>query len=111
MMTIMAIVIDSEKREIRLEKVVGPTLAFMQKTVGGYIERGIEFRNGDEIFVNEEGLLQGWSHGFVVTAHQTPFMGNGVVLSHDEEGETTSVKSSLEAIKRKVRFFGNVRPS
>lgn len=102
-----AIVIDAKKREVREEEFdPAKGLEFLQKCVGGYIERGRELRNGDSVFVNEEGLLEGLDFGFYIEGAHQPFVGSGVVVNHDEDGETIAAKSPLTMIKAMVQFFG-----
>ena len=85
-----ALTINAETHEIKVHAVdtsdAGPgMLAFMQKAVGGYIERATELKNGDSIFVNEEGLLENPRFFFEVEGGHQPFAGNGVVVGGEDE--------------------------
>jgi len=108
-----ALTINAETHVIKVHAVdtsgVGPgMLAFMQKAVGGYIERATELKNGDSIFVNEEGLLENPRFFFEVEGGHQPFAGNGVVVGgEDEDGETTNAKSEVEELKRLITFKTN----
>lgn len=99
------IVIDSVKQEVREETVTGESLKAMQDAVGGHIEIAYHFENGDTMFCDEEGLYKGhdtfvWLEG----AHQ-PFAGSCVIAGCDDEGNTTSAKTSVEEVKRRVQFL------
>jgi len=52
--------------------------------------------DGDAIFVDEEGLLKPCDRWFIA--------GKGVVLGSDDEGETTSAKTSLITVRGLIRF-------
>lgn len=102
-----AIVIDAKNKEIREEQYDPKKgLEYMQKCVGGYIERGHTFKNGDEIYVNEEGLLEGLEYGFEIKGAHQPFLGNGVVVSTDRDGETTGANSEIDFMISMTRFLG-----
>ena len=80
------------------------TLQKMQAIVGGYIERALTLPNGDEIYVNEEGLFTQPCKWFAIPGHQ-PFAGNGVIVASDHLGDTISAVSSLSELRRKIHFF------
>jgi len=99
------LVIDSAARTVTAE-CIPDTLEALQECVGGYIETGWQFPNGDVVFVNEEGLLQqppgkDWFH---IQGLYQPFVGNGVCIGHNEEGESVDVKTSLEDLQKLIRF-------
>lgn len=102
-----AIKIDATNRTIQefdLPSQEGEQLAAMQKVVGGYICHAGEI-NGDDLYVNDEGLL-GISVGapfFEIGLHQ-PFAGNGLIVGHNDEGDTTPATVSLDEVKRRTSF-------
>jgi hypothetical protein len=69
-------------------------------TTGGYLA------NGDVIFVDDEGLLNGPTHFFRIKNVNggQPLAGRGVVLGSDGEGGSADVKTSLEEITSLVRW-------
>lgn len=105
-----AILIDPIKREVTEVQIhhalEGDTLGDLQKAVGGYIELAHRFDNGDDLFVNEEGLYK-YSIFFDIGAH-SPFAGSGIIVGHNSAGNTTPAKSSIEDIKSRIRW--QVRP-
>lgn len=76
------------------------TLADFQKLVGGLIERGCELENGDEVFVNEEGLLGSPKHFFYITGAHQPFAGNGYITgAPTRTGNTSDAVSDLDWVR------------
>ncbi len=74
-------------------------LADMQALVGGRIERATTLPNGDDVYVNEEGLLGRPEFFFDIGAHQ-PFAGSAIVVR--EQGE---LRSTLNYINKQVKFM------
>lgn len=101
-----AIFINSETRTVTEGEIdATATLRGMQKAVGGLIERGASFANGDELYVNEEGLLNAPQFFFDIGAHQ-PFAGNAIIVNANRRsGATTAAKSSVEEIRQRVVFL------
>lgn len=94
--------IDAVNRTITESKIRG--LDDMQKLVGGSIECATQFENGDEVFVNEEGLFGEPQHFFDVGAHQ-PFAGNGFVIGEcGRDGYSKDAKSTVEEIAAKLTW-------
>ena len=60
--------------------------------------------DGDAIFVDEEGLLKPCDRWFILRGFSQPLAGKGVVLGSDDEGETTSAKTSLITVRGLIRF-------
>ncbi len=97
------IIIDSEKREIRIAFVKG--LEEMQAIVGGPIERACVLENNDEVYVNEEGLFGSPQHFFFIHGIM-PFAGNGFIIGKtNDKGDNLDFKSSLEQIGDAVVFM------
>lgn len=98
------VIINSEDR-VFLEAQVS-SLDDMQKIVGGLIERAFILPNGDEIYVNEEGLLSQPTDFFSVRGAPEPFAGNAYVIGEvDDVGDNNGARSTLGDIKRLVRFM------
>lgn len=104
---IRMILIDSEKKEVtEFAAHPGASLEAMQQSVKGMIERATQLPNGDDVYVDEEGLFKGYKSGFVLPGigHQ-PFIGNGVVAGCNVEGDTISAKSSLDVLRKQIKFI------
>lgn len=111
MLTQRVIFIDAASGAFLETKVY--SLEDMQSLVGGLIECACRLPNGDEIYVNEEGLFNGYLRGFTVDGNDTePFVGNGFVIgSPDELGEHTDAESTIRYVMDRVRFFQLRKPS
>ncbi len=100
-----AIVIDSKNQTVtELEIDQKDSLSAMQKVVGGYIELATTLPNGDDVFVNEEGLLHSPRHFFTIVGGHQPYAGNAVILNHNRNGDSTAAKSDLVYITTSVKF-------
>lgn len=100
------LVIDAKRREVS-EGCISD-LASMQELVGGNIQRGQILDNGDEVFVNEEGLFGSPTAFFYIDGGAQPFAGNGFITGQaTRAGNTTNAKSDLEKIKSQIRFLNN----
>lgn len=101
-----AILIAADKRQIT-EISIEEKPTELQAAVGGYIETAFSFDNEDTVYVNEEGLLQRplGQHWFTITGGHQPFIGNGILIGHNEDGEAADAKSGLDEIQRAVTFL------
>lgn len=65
-----------------------------------------ELPNGDDIFVDDEGLLKGPTAFFGVSLpdYPFPFAGRGLVVGKGQEGEALDAVSSLSEIATWVAF-------
>lgn len=102
MKTINVVVIDAEKQTVE-DRTIPKTLEALQKIVGGYIEKAGEVVEED-LYVNEEGLLNGTKVGFMLPWIQQPLMGNGVIVGHDDDGGSKSTELRAEAIAPLIRW-------
>ena len=107
-MIISAIKIDVVKQEvyqIRIEN----SLEAMYNIIGCQIMEVVRIDRRNDLWIDEEGLLQNpqllkfWFKGC-----HSPLTGNGLVCGFDGEGESISTTLSVEEIKRRVIFLGNV---
>lgn len=80
-------------------------LKSLQEVVGGYIELAREINDTDNLYVDEEGLLKGQLPWFEITGGHQPFIGHGVIIGSDDEGETIGAKASLTEIQAMVTFL------
>lgn len=59
---------------------------------------------GDAIFVDDEGLINGTRALFKHDDYDSVLAGKGLILGSDNRGESVSCKATLEETKNKVRF-------
>jgi hypothetical protein len=109
-----AILIDSAAREIREVEYKDST--HLRELVGGWIERvSLGLPNGDELFVDEEGMFKPQSAFFMIHGHYMPIAGNGVIVGpevYDEDGEyvrTDPPGCSPRSLAQFVRFMDRVQ--
>jgi hypothetical protein len=113
--TIKAILIDSEKREIREVELIqenGSTNQSIYKELKcDYITSACSElfgKIGHALFVDDEGLLKTHPLGaFCVSLNPRPYTsqtlsGNGIIVGIDNEGETVSHKLDIEMIEKIV---------
>ena len=62
-------------------------------------------REGDCIYVDDEGLLKEPEHFFYVRGMQQPLAGNGLVVGTSPAGYSRSARTSLPHIISSVRFL------
>jgi hypothetical protein len=100
-----AILIAAAARQVTEISIEGK-LEELQAAVGGYIETAFCFDNEDTVYVNEEGMLERplGQHWFMIAGGHQPFIGNGILIGHDSDGEMADAKSSIEEIRRAVTF-------
>ena len=101
-----AIKIDAKLRvvsEVEIDE--KDSLHGMQEIVGGLIEHAHEVKEGEDLFVNEEGLLLGFEDFFEYEGAHQPFAGNGVIVGADAEGNSVGSKLSLADVIEKVKFL------
>lgn len=60
--------------------------------------------NGDDVYVDDEGLLKPVGGWFYIEGASQPFAGNGLIVGRNEEGDSVSCLSDLEDIKKRVTF-------
>lgn len=68
----------------------------------------VSLGNGETLYVDDEGLINGTEYGFTIEGYQQPLMGNGLILGSTAGGDSKSTAFTAEAIKAKVRCL---RPS
>lgn len=63
------------------------------------------YRNGDGIFVDDEGLLKPQEHFFLHRNYPNPLAGKGLMLGCDEEGESIAPQTSIETLREDITFL------
>jgi Domain of unknown function (DUF3846) len=98
------IIIDTMNKEILGGEIT--SLEDAQRIVGGLIERGATLENGDEVYVNEEGLFNSALKPFYIQGAHQPFVGNAYVIGRvTSTGNNRSAKSTVEEIRSIVKFL------
>ncbi len=97
------IFINTTEGFCQLEEV--STLADMQKLVGGLIERAHILDNGDEVYVNEEGMLGDPREFFSIHGAHQFFAGNAFIIgAPDRNGNMCSAISKIGEVEALIRF-------
>jgi len=61
--------------------------------------------NGNDIWTDEEGNLKEYNYFF--TLDDVIISGNAIILSYDDEGESTDVKDlTIQELKSRVKYMG-----
>ena len=64
----------------------------------------IIFDNDDTMYVDDDGMFQGYKYGFMMRDWQYPILGNAVILGTDDEGDSVDAKSLIEDFKGELVF-------
>lgn len=113
-MKVRAIWINAEAREVEERQVEigsGDTYAEARKLIGGWLGQGGRFDHGNVLFVDDDGRLKQTAFGFRLEGAQVDyFVGNGLVLGIDREGETVNATLDLGEVTAKCSWveLGNV---
>ena len=102
--------------EVETDGEGGIPLATMQRMVGGYIERwGLRGQglDGLDLFLNEEGKLQGLSYNpkatilSMILLHGDCIVGDTFVCGSDDEGNSVGLTEAQElALRRRLNDLG-----
>jgi hypothetical protein len=65
---------------------------------------------GDAVFVDEEGLMKPCERWFKIAGFEQPLAGKGLVVGSDNNGDTASARTSVEAVKAGT-IFGELHGS
>jgi len=106
MTTHKAILIDAKARTFSIVE-VGDCLDIQKKIGCGCFTIATQLPRNDVIYVDDEGMLtlDDESVFFEFEGAHQPFVGNGLVMGGDDEGETQDVKITLLEIQNKVKFL------
>lgn len=64
----------------------------------------IYFENKDTMYVDDEGMFQGYKFGFMMSDWDYPILGNGLILGTNEDGDSIDAQSSIEDFKGELMF-------
>jgi hypothetical protein len=65
----------------------------------------VEIDDLNDLYVDEEGLLNDPQHFIYWEGAKQPFAGSGLIVSRSEDGDNASTKMTLEEVKSKVKFL------
>ena len=102
-----AIQVNSEKAEL-IEVQIGDDFREIYPFIGENcttFECPIMCNNQDTFYVDEEGLYQGYKYGFQFSDFPTIILGNALILGTDMEGNSVDCKSSIDELKKQIKFF------
>jgi hypothetical protein len=66
------------------------------------VEVGLPLENRNQLLVDEEGLMKIQFGGFSFDSHY--FVGNGLVVATDKDGESVSTTLTEQNIEKRVKF-------
>lgn len=100
-----AILIDSINKQVK-EIEIGKGIDEMYKFLNcQYFTIASYLNDGDAIFVDDEGLMNGTDVFFTFEGAHQPFAGNGLIMGSDDDGESVNCKTDLSEVKNKVKFY------
>lgn len=99
-----AILIDSFTQEVKQVEYNGDFNQINQLIGSECFCIGSYFENGDVVFVDDEGLLKDPTHFFVTSTYPNPLAGRGLVVGTGKQGESKGCESTVEEIKKSIRF-------
>lgn len=100
-----AIKIDVVKKDVYEVEVTTDIATFYKHLeCDDFNQVGRRLPNGDCLIVDGEGLLKKPIGAFQFGTYPNSLSGHGLLFGTDSEGETVGVKSTLDYVKRAVRF-------
>jgi hypothetical protein len=104
-----AILIDALNKTITEIEIDGD-LKSIYKAVGfDMIEIGFRFDDeghpNNVIYLDEEGGFRGHEHGFFFSGAHQPWLGNGIIMGGDDEGESADTTVTIEEVRNRIRFL------
>lgn len=105
-----ALFIDAKSQTISEVK-IGRGLQDVYTMIGGecqLVETAFYGKDGDWCVVDEEGLFHSHETGFAVMGDDgemlNVFVGSGVMMGADEEGDTVDVKTTVEELSKRIQW-------
>jgi hypothetical protein len=98
-----AIYIDAAQKTVT--EVVVTSLEQCQTLVGGYLGSGGRFDRKNALYVDDDGRLKNIAFGFrLIGSTYDYYVGNGLILGNDDEGETVSTTIRLREVEDKCAW-------
>lgn len=108
--TMRAIFIDAKARAVTEIQTTGE-LEDMYRLIACRTVELIQLLRDLDLWIDEEGAINGTDHGFAFRGSRHPFFyGNGLLLSHDGDGDCVACPVTLEWAKGRVKFLA-ARPA
>jgi hypothetical protein len=101
-----AILINAKDRTIT--KVTFETLEDIYRLLGVEIIENVWLHRGNCMYIDEEGRLKDYKTGFEITIpdiNKMDIVGNGLVLSIDDDGSDSDTNLTLEEVVGMVEFL------
>lgn len=96
-----AILIDAYSREVK--EVEYQTLEDIYRLLRCSIIEAVYLSNGDVIYIDEEGRINGTKVGFS-SVQKGPLFGSGLVVHINDEGDDVAPHSTVEQVSQEVQF-------
>jgi hypothetical protein len=110
-----AIKIDVEKQEVSIIEIEKGLRAIYDAIGNGCncITAPISYENDDTMYCDDEALLnpENIKGGFMYPNWSYPIVSNALIMGTDEDGESTDCQSTLEEIKKGIRFISIENPN
>lgn len=74
----------------------------MYEAIGCELVDCVTIGDGIDLWVDDEGLFNCPDHVFILPGLHQPIAGRALILSHDDDGETTSATVGFEQIRDAV---------
>lgn len=96
-----AILIDAKTNSVTLVEVGEYTDIY--KHCGYETFTCVGLGNGETLYVDDEGLINGTNFGFKIEGYDNPLMGNGLILGSTSDGDSKDTALSVHEVAGKVR--------
>lgn len=109
-MKLIRVIVIDPKNQIVEERQVPPTYEFAKEWIENIIQN-VQIGPNVDLWIDEEGRINGTTHGFYLKHIEEPFMGKAF-LCGDRGGEFSDLPPwlTLEEVKRSVRFYEGEAP-
>lgn len=98
-----AIFIDARNQQVSYNDNKGQLEDFYRVMGVEVVEIAEYWNNGDTLWVDEEGLLNGTDFGFEINGHQ--YLGNGLIYGTNRENPEKNDSAVTKLDDLKVKFF------
>jgi hypothetical protein len=107
---ITVIKIDVKHRAI-LRIDIGKTLTDFYQHIGCNCMEAVRVAGlvpTDRLYVDEEGLLTPGKAFFLIEGYAQPLAGNGLIVGHNDEGESVSAATPLGKVWPRIQFLEGI---
>lgn len=96
-----AILIDPFTKTVKAIK-INHGLDAMYNVIGCELVDVARIDGENDLWVDDEGLFNSPTHAFLLKGMHQPFVGRGLILAHDDEGESISTTLTVDEIEMSV---------